>query len=262
MNTAEIRRTFLIPDLFAPGCIRLFHAAVDRAVVGAAVPKDAPLTLEAPAAFASEYFTQRRELGVINIGGAGLVRVDSGDYQLAHREGLYVGRGNRRVEFGSAGAETPALFYFVSYPAHASHATRQIRNQDRETTSLGKAGTANRRTIHKYIYSPAVETCQLTMGLTDLEEGSIWNTMPVHRHPRRSEIYMYFDLPPQAVVFHYMGEPGETRHIVVRNREAVVSPIWSIHAGAGTTRYSFIWTMGGENREFSDMDAVAMEELA
>jgi len=261
MKTAEIREIFLVTDLFAAGCIRLVHTAVDRAVIGSAVPTGGNLGLEAPAEFASEYFTQRRELGVINIGGDGLVRVDGSDYRLANRAGLYIGRGSRRVEFISGNPETPALFYFISYPAHASHPTKPIGAPEIESTNLGSAQTANRRTINKYIYSPAVETSQLTMGLTDLEEGSVWNTMPVHRHPRRTEIYLYFDLAPQAVVFHYLGEPSETRHIVVRNRQAVLAPGWSIHAGAGTARYSFIWAMGGENREFSDMDAVAMEEL-
>jgi 4-deoxy-L-threo-5-hexosulose-uronate ketol-isomerase len=262
MSTAEIRRAFLLDNLFEPGGIRLFSAPVDRAVIGAAVPNARPLALHAPGELASEYFTQRRELGVINIGGPGLVRVEGRDYQLASRDGLYVGRGNRQVEFGSIESGTPALFYLVSYPAHASYPTKQIRQSETESTSFGSATTANRRTIHKYIYAPAVETCQLTMGLTELGEGSVWNTMPVHRHPRRTEIYLYFDLPPEAVVFHYLGEPGETRHIVVRNRQVVLSPGWSIHSGSGTARYAFIWTMGGENREFSDMDAVAMEELA
>lgn len=262
MSAAEIRTTFLVDNLFEAGCIRLIHASVDRAVIGAAVPNGGLLALEAPAELASEYFTQRRELGVINIGGAGLVRIDGLEHRLARRDGLYVGRGSRQIEFGSIDPGTPALFYLVSYPAHASHPTMLIRGSEAESISLGSPVTANRRTINKYIRPPAVESCQLTMGLTDLEEGSIWNTMPAHVHPRRTEIYLYFDLPEDAAVFHFLGEPGETRHVVVRNRQVVLSPEWSIHSGAGTTSYSFIWAMGGENCEFADMDAIPMSKLS
>jgi 4-deoxy-L-threo-5-hexosulose-uronate ketol-isomerase len=261
MSTAEIRRRFLLDNLFASSRIELFHTDLDRAVIGTAVPNGGLLALEAPSELVSEYFLQRRELGVINIGGTGFVRVDGQDYRLEHRDGLYVGRGNRQIEFGSSDSMTPAFFYLVSYPAHASHPIKHICACEAESTSLGNPGTANRRTINKYIRPPAIESCQLTMGVTDLEEGSVWNTMPAHLHPRRSEIYMYFDLPEDAVVFHCMGEPDETRHIVVRNRQAVLSPGWSIHCAAGTAPYSFIWAMGGENREFSDMDAIPMNKL-
>jgi len=261
MSTEEIRRSFLLDDLFASSRIELFHTDLDRAVIGTAVPSGGLLALKAPSELASEYFLQRRELGVINIGGAGFVRVDGQDYRLARRDGLYLGRGNRQIEFGSFDPGTPALFYFVSYPAHASHPIKHICAGEVEATSLGGQETANCRTINKYIRPPAVETCQLTMGLTELKRGSVWNTMPAHVHSRRSEIYLYLDLPGDAVVFHCMGEPDETRHIVVRNRQAVLSPGWSIHCAAGTASYSFIWAMGGENREFADMDAIPMNKL-
>jgi 4-deoxy-L-threo-5-hexosulose-uronate ketol-isomerase len=262
MNTDELRRAFVLGDLFESGRIKLGHTSIDRAVVGTAVPNDGRLALEVPAELASEYFTERRELGIINIGQVGSVRVDGRDYRLGHRDALYVGRGNRQIEFGSFNPGTPALFYFVSYPAHASHPVRQICAGETESESLGSRAMANRRTINRYIRPPAVESCQLTMGLTELEGGSVWNTMPAHTHFRRSEIYLYFDLPEEAVVCHLMGEPGETRHVVVRNRQAVLSPGWSIHCGAGTSSYSFIWAMGGENREFADTDAVPMSKLA
>ncbi len=261
MGTAEIRRAFLLDDLFEANRIKLFHTAIDRAVVGTAAPRGGVLDLEAPAELASEYFTQRRELGVINIGGDGFIRVDAREYRLARRDGLYVGRGSRHVEFGSSDTGTPALFYFVSYPAHSSHPVRLICRHETETASLGSPGTSNRRTINKYIRPPAVESCQLTMGLTELDGECVWNTMPAHVHPRRSEIYFYFDLPEDAVVCHLLGEPSETRHILVKNRQAVLSPGWSIHCGAGTTSYCFIWAMGGENREFGDMDVIPIGQL-
>jgi len=261
MSTAEIRSAFLIDNLFASSRIMLSHTDLDRAVIGTAVPNSGLLALESPSELVSEYILQRRELGVINVGGRGFVRVDGQDYRLEYRDGLYVGRGNRQVEFGSSDPATPALFYLVSYPAHASHPTKHICAREAESTSVGNPRAANRRTINKYIRPPAIESCQLTMGVTDLEEGSVWNTMPAHLHPRRSEIYMYFDLSEDAVVFHCMGEPDETKHIVVRNRQAVLSPGWSIHCAAGTARYSFIWAMGGENREFADMDAIPMHKL-
>jgi len=262
MSTEEIRTKFLLDGLFARGRIGLFLTDLDRALIGTAVPNGELLTLDAPAELASEYFTQRRELGVINIGGPGLVRIDGKDYRMSHRDGLYVGKGNRQIEFGSVDPGTPSLFYFISYPAHASHPIKHICACEVEATSLGRQEAANCRTINKYIRTPAVASCQLTMGLTDLKDGSIWNTMPAHVHSRRSEIYMYFGLPEDAVVIHCMGEPTETRHIVVRNRQAVLSPGWSIHCGAGTASYSFIWAMGGENQEFSDMDVIPMNKLA
>ena len=262
MSASEVRSRFLLQDLFEPGRIRITHTDLDRASVGGAVPASGPLALLPPAEFASDCFAERRELGLFNIGGPGAVSVDGVPYALAHRDALYIGRGSRDIVFASEGANWPALFYFVSYPAHARYETRRVRGDEAAATTVGSAAGANRRTIRKYIQPGLVDTCQLTMGLTDLEDGSVWNTMPAHRHPRRSEIYFYFGLPADGVVVHLFGESRETRHIVVRDRQAVLSPEWSMHAGVGTGRYSFIWAMGGENRDFDDMDGIPMEELA
>jgi len=262
MSTAEVRGRFLLENLFELGRIALVHSDVDRASIGGAVPGPAPLVLEAPPEFGSEYFAERRELGVFNIGGPGIVLVNGTVFELGSRDALYIGRGSKTIRFESEDGSRPAIFYFVSYPAHAGFKTRCVRAREAESSALGTAAAASRRTIRTYISPDSVETCQLTMGLTELEEGCVWNTMPAHRHARRSEIYLYLDLPADAVVFHFLGEPGETRHVLVRNRQAVISPPWSIHSGAGTTCYSFIWAMGGENRQFSDMQAISMEELA
>jgi 4-deoxy-L-threo-5-hexosulose-uronate ketol-isomerase len=262
MSTSEIRRCFLLQQLFEPGQVRLYQSDLDRAVVGGAVPSAGPLALETPDDLASGIFARRREIGVVNVGDPGLVRVDGKAHQLEYRDALYIGRGGENIEFESGGGSNPPCFYFVSYPAHASYPTVLVRRDEAEAAELGGHATANRRTIRKYLRPGVVETCQLTLGITELEEGSVWNTMPGHRHPRRSEIYLYFELPKDAVVLHCLGEPQETRHVVVRNREAVLAPGWSIHTGAGTCRYSFVWAMGGENREFSDMDHVSMEALA
>jgi len=262
MSTSELRGCFLMQNLFEMGRVHTYLSDVDRAVVGGAVPSSETLSLEAPGYLASESFARLREIGIVNIGGTGSVRVDGTAYRLENRDALYIGRGSARVGFESTGGSNSPVFYFVSYPAQVSHPTRLVRREEAESSVLGSVETANRRTIRKYLHPGAVEACQLTLGITELEGGSVWNTMPVHRHPRRSEVYMYFDLPEDAVVLHLLGEPGETRHLVIRNCEAVVAPPWSIHSGAGTARYSFVWAMGGENREFSDMDAVPMEELA
>ncbi|MBZ5496104.1 MAG: 5-dehydro-4-deoxy-D-glucuronate isomerase [Acidobacteriia bacterium] len=262
MDTAGMRSSFLLPRFFEQNRIILYHSEVDRATVGGAVPGSGPLLLVAPPEHRSEFFAQRRELGVFNIGGSGVVRVDGTAFCLAPRDAIYIGSGSREIRFESEDGRKPALFYFVSYPAHAAYRTRRICEGEAERSSLGSAANANCRTIRKYICPPEVETSQLTMGLTTLEEGSVWNTMPAHTHPRRSEIYFYFDLPEDAIVVHCFGVPQETRHLLVRNRQAVVSPSWSIHLGAGTSRYSFIWAMGGENREFSDMNAIPMDVLA
>ncbi len=261
MAAADVRRCFLLQELFAPDQIRIYHTELDRASVGGALPGSEPLSLAAPAEFASGYFLERRELGVFNIGGPGTVRVDGVPHSMDTRDALYVGRGSRDILFEAEDGARPPFFYFVSYPAHATFDTRHIRSDEAEPTALGSIIAASRRTIRKYIHPKSVETCQLTMGLTDLEDGSVWNTMPAHRHSRRSEIYFYFDLPVDGTVIHLVGEPHETRHILVRNRQAVLSPGWSIHAGVGTARYSFIWAMGGENRDFSDMEGVPMEAI-
>ncbi len=261
MNTRETRDAFLIENLFLSGEIVLVYSHTDRAITGSAVPAGEPLKLEAGSELRAEYFCQRREIGVINVGGDGLIAVDGQDYPMARHDALYIGRGSREILFKSANPQTPAKFYFISYPAHAEYPTTHARVADAEPVKLGNDRDSNRRTIYKYIHPAGVKSCQLVMGLTILEEGSVWNTMTAHTHERRSEVYLYLDLAPNAAVFHFMGKPDETRHIVVRDCQAVLSPSWSIHAGAGTTNYSFIWAMGGENQEFTDMDGVKVEDM-
>jgi 4-deoxy-L-threo-5-hexosulose-uronate ketol-isomerase len=258
MNTAEMRATFLAEQLFLPGKIKMMYAHVDRAVLGAAVPGHEAIRIPAPRELAAEYFAQRRELGVINIGGAGAVCVDGQEFCLENREALYIGRGSCEISFQSKECERPAQFYFVSYPAHAVYPCVKIGRREGHAADLGTTAESNRRTIYRLIHPAGIKSCQLTMGFTELSEGSVWNTMPAHTHGRRSEIYLYFDLPENGLVVHCMGEPRETRHILVRNREVIVSPNWSMHFGAGTASYSFVWAMGGENQEFTDMDMVGL----
>ncbi len=261
MTTTELRDAFLIEDLFVLGKVKYVFSHVDRAVIGAAVPVRAAVPLRPCTQLASEYFTQRRELGVINIGGAGLIRVDGQAICLAMKEALYIGRGNREITFSSVDSGHPAQFYFVSYPAHTDHPCAKTDKAQAQSMEMGSSPGANRRTIHRLIQPAGVQSCQLTMGFTELAEGSVWNTLPPHTHSRRSEIYLYFDLPEDGVVLHCMGEPWETRHILVRDHQAVVSPDWSVHFGAGSTNYSFVWAMGGENQEFTDMDVVPTNNL-
>ena len=261
MKTAELRAAFLIEDLFVPREIRMLCWQSDRAIIGAAVPGRKAIALPCPKELAADYFTQRRELGVVNIGGRGGVRIGPNEIILDEREAVYIGRGNPDIRFSSKDPANSAQFYFVSYPAHATYPCEKIDTARTESTECGSAAGSNRRTIHKLIHPAGVTSCQLTMGLTRLAEGSVWNTMPAHTHGRRSEIYLYFNLPKEGIVVHCMGEPKETRHIIMRDRQVVLSPSWSLHFGAGTTNYSFIWAMGGENQEFADTDAVPMEEL-
>ena len=261
MTTEELRASFLVPGLFQAGQLTLRAIDLDRVVLGAAVPMRESLRLEAPVTMAAEFFTERRELGVLNIGGAGRVRVGGEAHAMKNRDGLYVGRGNREIIFESDSAEQPARFYLVSYPAHVSCPTRHIARDRANVTELGTPQQANRRRLYKYIYPDGVESAQLVMGITELQEGSVWNTMPPHTHVRRTEVYLYFDLPDDAVVFHLLGEPAETRNVVVHDAEVALSPGWSIHAGCGTASYTFCWAMGGENQEFSDMQKVAMRDL-
>jgi len=261
MTTEEMRRVFLITDLFIPGRAQYRITHTDRAVIGAAVPIDTPLTLEGCRELASEYFAERREIGVFNIGGEGRIAADREDVGVGNREGFYIGRGTRDISFRSSDPARPAQFYFVSYPAHSRHPSVKIGKEQIASAAMGTQTLANRRTIHKLIHSAAFPTSQLSMGYTVLEDGSVWNTMPAHTHARRTEIYLYFDLPADGLVLHSMGEPHETRHLIVRNQQVVVSPSWSVHFGAGTTRYSFVWSTGGENQQFADMDAVPMDKL-
>jgi 4-deoxy-L-threo-5-hexosulose-uronate ketol-isomerase len=262
MTTAELRESFLVEDLFEPGAVNLFYTDADRAVIGSIVPTEKKLVLPSSnAPLASEYFAERREIGLINTGAAGNVIVDKKSYAMDNCDGLYIGRGIRRIEFESRDSSEPARFFLTSYPAHMTHLTAHIKRSDAEAVELGSVRDANKRTIYKYIHPKGIASCQLVMGFTQLKEGSIWNTMPPHTHSRRTEVYLYFNVDPTGRVFHMMGTPKETRHLVVKNGQAVISPSWSIHAGAGTRNYSFVWAMGGENQDFDDMDRIAIEEL-
>lgn len=260
MSTAELRSNFLIDGLVTPGRLHLVSTDLDRAILGSAVPLDAPLPLVADPERAS-FFCERRELGVLNIGGPGTVLVDGESHRMNRLDCLYIGRGTREVSFASTTSNDPARFYLVSYPAHAALPAKLVKHVGGAGLPLGSQATANARRLYKRIHPDGIASCQLVMGYTLLDEGSCWNTMPPHTHRRRSEIYMYFDLDPSQRILHIMGEPQETRHLLVGPQEAVLSPAWSVHAGAGTTRYGFCWAMGGENQTFDDMDAVAIAEL-
>ena len=260
-DTARLREEFLIQDLFRPDDIKLVYSHIDRIITGSATPVTKALVLTAGDELRADYFLQRREMGVINIGGEGTVTVDGTVYTLRYKDGLYIGRGSRDISFASADPEHPAKFYLNSCPAHKEYPTVYIRPEDCVRGELGSLEQSNHRTICKYILPGQVESCQLVMGMTSLKPGSVWNTMPCHTHDRRMEVYLYFDMPKDAFVMHYMGEPQETRHIVMRNEQAVISPSWSIHAGSGSQAYTFIWGMCGENQDFDDMDGIAMKDL-
>ncbi|KQT47582.1 5-keto-4-deoxyuronate isomerase [Aureimonas sp. Leaf454] len=260
-DTAELRRHFLIQRLFRPGEVSLTYSHIDRLVVGGAMPVAGALPLPASKAIGTDSFLKRRELGIVNVGGSGRVTVGGTTYDLHPRDALYVGMGAGEVSFESTDGAQPAKFYLVSTPAHASHDTVLIGAGKAKQVKLGEDRTANKRTINQYIHPDVCRSCQLLLGLTEFEEGSIWNTMPAHVHDRRSEVYLYFDVAEDQRVIHLMGEPQETRHLVVANEEAVLSPGWSIHSGVGTSRYAFIWAMGGDNQDFTDMDMIAIRDL-
>jgi 4-deoxy-L-threo-5-hexosulose-uronate ketol-isomerase len=261
MTTEELRATFLLDGLCEAGAVQLAYVDLDRAVVGMAAPTEAPLVLPTYPELRAEFFTQRRELGVLNIGGPGTVTVDGQDHPLENLDVLYIGRGHAEVRFESTAQETPAVFYLLSYPAHAAYPVTVVKKADASPTPMGSAETCNLRTICKYIHTGGAQSCQLVMGVTHLHAGSAWNTMPPHTHMRRSEIYMYFNVADDARVFHLMGPPDETRHLVLANCDIVVSPGWSIHAGVGTQAYSFCWGMGGENQDYADMDPAPLVSL-
>jgi 4-deoxy-L-threo-5-hexosulose-uronate ketol-isomerase len=261
-DTEELRRHFLIENLFAPGEFLLTYSHVERFVVGGASPTNAPLMLESDkATIGSPNFLDRRELGIFNVGGPGRVEADGTPYALAPRDALYVAKGTQTVRFSSDDPKSPARFYLLSTPAHARYETRLIHIADAKKMPLGAQETANKRTIYQMIHPDVCQTSQLVMGMTELNPGNIWNTMPCHVHDRRSEVYFYFDLDASARVIHLMGEPAETRHLVLANEQAILSPPWSIHSGVGTRAYSFIWGMGGDNIDYTDMDMVAMDQL-
>lgn len=261
MTTDELRKSYLVDSLFSRGKIQLHYIDVDRAIIGSIVPTSKRLSLSASKELASKYFAERREIGIINIGKTGTITVDRKQFKVKNRECLYIGRGSKEIVFASMKAKDPAKYYLMSYPAHTSHPTRLITRNEANKVALGSDSEANKRVIYQMIRPGVARSCQIVMGYTELAEGCIWNTMPPHTHERRSEVYMYFDLSKKARVFHIMGEPTETRSLVIKDGQAVISPSWSIHAGAGTRNYSFIWCMGGENQEFDDMDFAEMGDL-
>jgi 4-deoxy-L-threo-5-hexosulose-uronate ketol-isomerase len=261
MTTQEVRDNFLVESLFSPDQITMVYSDVDRAITGSAVPVKSELSLTSADELRADYFCQRRELGILNIGGGGTVTIDGQEYAMDNLDCLYVGRGAKAISFTSSDAKTPAKYYLLSYPAHAEYPTVHIQRSQSTPVELGTIEESNKRTIYKCIHPDNAKSCQLVMGYTILEPGCVWNTMPAHTHERRMEVYMYFDMPDSTRVFHLMGKPEETRHIVVAGGQAVVSPSWSIHSGVGTGAYTFCWGMGGENQAFDDMDHLKIEDI-
>lgn len=261
MSTSERREAFLVEDIFRPDTWDLTYTFYDRLIVGGAQPVEGPMTLPTPPEIRSQYFLERRELGVINIGGPGSISIDGESWELDQLDALYAGKGGKEVIFNSQDAQNPAKFYLLSAPAHHAYPTARMTKEEASPLHLGEQATANCRTIYKYIHLGGLASCQLVMGLTVLEPGNVWNTMPPHTHDRRSEIYLYFQVPPGQAVLHMMGTPQETQPIWVQNEQVVLSPHWSIHAGAGTTNYAFIWGMAGENLDFTDMDPAPIDTL-
>ncbi|MDQ2657150.1 MAG: 5-dehydro-4-deoxy-D-glucuronate isomerase [Bacteroidota bacterium] len=259
-GTSQLRDEFLLTSLFEDDVITHHYIHYDRLIAGGVKPVARPLTLETIDDLKADFFLQRREIGIINVGETGHVSVDGVDYELKKKEALYAGRGTKKVIFHASKNSQP-LFYYNSAPAHAAYPTRKIGHSDAEVAEVGSLETSNARTIRKLIVNSVLPTCQLQMGLTELKSGSVWNTMPAHTHDRRMEVYFYFDIAGDNRVCHFLGTPGETRHVWVNNCEAVLSPPWSIHCGAGTSSYTFIWGMAGENLDYSDMDAVRIQDL-
>jgi 4-deoxy-L-threo-5-hexosulose-uronate ketol-isomerase len=261
MNTKELRENFLVQNLFVPNEIKLTYTHYDRMVTGGASPINFPLSLIAPEDLKSNFFLERRELGIINIGASGKIKADGETYSLDKLGCLYLGKGTKEVVFSSDDSENPAKFFLLSTPAHQTFPNTSYTKEQALPVSLGSPETSNSRTIYKYIHNDGIMSCQLVMGLTVLDIGSVWNTMPAHTHDRRSEIYCYFDISDNQGVMHFMGKPDETRHLWVQNQEAIISPPWSIHSGSGTANYSFIWAMAGENKDFTDMDHIPLNNL-
>ena len=261
METAEVRENFLIESIFEADKIVMVYSDVDRAICGGAVPAGTELTLATADELRADYFCQRRELGILNIGGKGSVVVDGTEYTMNKSDCLYAGKGCKSIVFKSDDKSAPAMFYLLSYPAHKEYPTKHIPITEANEVKMGSLEQSNKRTIYQFIHPDILETCQLVMGFTRLEDGCVWNTMPPHTHERRMEVYMYYDMPDDARVFHFMGQPQETRHISVANGQALISPSWSIHSGVGTASYTFCWGMGGENQTFTDMDHLAVADI-
>ena len=260
-TTEELRKHYLIEKVFIEDEVNLVYSHVDRVIAGGITPVKKALKLEGCKELGSEYFLERRELGVINIGGDGKLVIDGVEYEVKSREGLYVGIGSKELVFTSENEKNPAKFYINSSPAHKTYPTVMINLEKANKVHLGDLANSNKRTIYQYVHPAVCQSCQLVMGMTMLEPNNMWNTMPCHTHERRMEVYLYFDMTDDNKVFHLMGEPNETRHIVMGNEQAVISPSWSIHSGVGTKNYTFIWGMAGENQTFTDMDHVAMDDL-
>ncbi len=260
-DTQQLRDEFLIQNLFKEDGIEWVYTHYDRFMVAGVVPVKKAVELETIDPLKSSFFLERREMGIINIGGAGTITVDGTVYDIDHKEALYIGQGNKAVSFSSNSADKPAQFYINSTPAHKAFPNKKIGTDDVEVIELGSPETANARTLRKYIVNSVVDVCQLQMGMTSIKTGSSWNTMPAHVHDRRMEVYLYFEVPEDQAVCHFMGQPTETRHIWMANNEAVISPPWSIHSGSGTSNYSFIWGMAGENLDYGDMDVCKINEL-
>ncbi len=261
-TTDRLREEFLIQALFQPDKIQRVYSHIDRIITMGFCPADKALELgeglDTQKSLGTDFFLERRELGTINVGGPGTIEVDGESYVMKHKDGLYVGMGAKQIVFKSDDAANPSKFYTLSAPAHMHYPNVHVDVEKAKKVPLGDGKTANKRVIYQFLHPEVMDTCQLSMGLTTMDSGNVWNTMPCHTHERRMEVYFYFELPEDGVVFHMMGEPTETRHIIMRNEEAVISPSWSIHSGCGTTNYSFIWGMVGENKTFNDMDHIDM----
>ncbi|MDR6564481.1 MULTISPECIES: 5-dehydro-4-deoxy-D-glucuronate isomerase [unclassified Arcicella] len=260
-TTEQLRENFLIESIFKTNEVHFVYTHYDRVMVGGATPTTVALSLQTYDNLKSDYFLERREIGIINVGGNGTIEVDGESFNLSKLDALYIGKGVKEVVFKSDDAGSPAQFFLLSAPAHQKFPTQKMGKEEASPVSLGTVETANERTIYKYIHRDGIQSCQVVMGLTVLKTGSVWNTMPAHVHDRRMEAYLYFDLNPEHRVFHFMGQPQETRHMLVANHQAILSPPWSIHSGAGTSNYSFIWAMAGENLDFTDMDFVKISDL-
>lgn len=261
MNTEQLRNNYLVENLMQVDKLTLVYSHYDRVIIGGVKPLGNSVELKNEEELKAEFFLQRRELGIINVGGAGIVTVDGEKYDLEKLECLYVGCGAKLVSFASKSEGTPALFYMLSAPAHKAYPTTKFTKEQASPVNLGEVSTSNKRTIYKYIHDDGIQSCQLVMGLTVLEQGCVWNSVPPHTHTRRMEVYYYFDLPDDQRIFHFMGEPKETRHLIMANNDAVISPPWSVHFGSGTSNYGFIWGMAGENKQFTDMDQTPVPTL-